>query len=101
MAKKTEVLISLYKEEEPFKTIVYVEGPLYTYQQEDRGWLVGHVATGRPCCFDKRWKQKRDALSYLEKMLDSGINWNFTTEEECFVLNEATVILEAHRKAVG
>lgn len=100
MAKKTEVLIHTRNNAEPFKAIVYVEGPLYTWQEEGSGWLVGHVATGLPCCADMRWKQKRDALDYLIKMLDSGINWNFKTEEECFEKNTWETITEAHKKAL-
>ena len=100
MAKKVDIPVHLVKGLPPETVTVYQEGPLFVYE-DDSGWAVGHVATGRFCCDGERWKMKRDALEVLNSFLTSKIDWNFDQVEEFWEFNTPEEVQAAMERAIN
>ena len=84
MATKTECDVRLHIEPddnyEPERVIVYKEGPLFVWQSP-KGWTAGHFATGFGVSGNRIWDKKRDALAYVQRILEyekdgKKIDWN-------------------------
>ncbi len=98
MAKRGQLTIANKHEETVDGYIVSDDIGIY---QSPEGWRAVHLKTGL-WLSGKRgvFKQKRQVLAYAEYLVASNINWQFSTKEEMFQLNDEAALIEIYLAAI-
>ncbi len=99
MAKRGQLTIANEHEETVDGYIVSDDIGIY---QSPEGWRAAHLKTGF-WLSGKRggvFKKKRQVLAYAEYLVASNINWQFSTTEEMFQLNDEAALIEIYLAAI-